>query len=200
LATPPISLPAEIAGPRVLLRPYQLADATELWQAVNESRQSLLPWMTWVSTYQSEADADLYVARALAQWLLRKEMALGIFDRRSSRYLGGSGLHGPQWELRSFEIGYWLRTSAEGQGYATEAVKVLTRFAFDELQANRVQIRVNPRNERSCRVARRCGYRHEGTLRNAFLGPHSQPMDVHMFALTPDDYQALAWASPNEIS
>jgi ribosomal-protein-serine acetyltransferase len=190
-----INLPSELIGPRVLLRPYQLEDASQLWEAIDESRENLLPWMTWVSTYNSPADAELYVTRALAQWLLRENLALGVFDRHSGRFLGGSGLHQPRWDLLSFEIGYWLRTSAQGCGYMTEAVKVLTRFAFEELQANRVQIRVSPKNLRSRRVTERCGYRCEGTLRNAFLSPQGQPVDICVFALIPEDYHALAWVT-----
>ena len=70
------------------------------------------------------------------------------------------------WMLRTFEIGYWIRKSGEGQGYVTETVQVLTRLAFDHPQANRVEIRVDPANVRS----------------------------RHVFALIPEEYCRLDWS------
>ena len=55
--------------------------------------------------------------------------------------LGGTGLHRIDCELRRFEIGFWIRASAEGQGYVSEAVQAMTALAFDQLDARRVQIR-----------------------------------------------------------
>jgi RimJ/RimL family protein N-acetyltransferase len=83
---------------------------------------------------------------------------MAICERLSGRLLGGTGLHRIQWEGPRFEIGYWLRTSAEGQGYVQEGVTLLTVLAFETLQAQRVQIRMDPRNARSQSVAARVGY------------------------------------------
>ena len=52
------------------------------------------------------------------------------------------------------EIGYWVRTSCSGQGYITEAVQEIARFAMEELQAERVEIRMSSRNTKSRRVLR----------------------------------------------
>ena len=41
----------------------------------------------------------------------------------------------------------------------------ISKFAFEKLYAERVEIRVDNRNERSWRVAERAGFKHEGTLR-----------------------------------
>ena len=81
-------------------------------------------------------------------------------------FVGGSGLHRIDWTIPKFEIGYWVRTRYEGKGYIHEAVEGITRFAFDVLNARRIEIRVDDRNERSWRVAERAGYTLEGILRN----------------------------------
>jgi len=101
-----------------------------------------------------------------AQWLTREALMVGIWDRATGRYLGGSGLHRIDWAVPAFEIGYWLRTSAWGQGYVSETVRVLCRFAFETLHANRVEIRCDGGNERSLAVPRRLGFAQEATLRN----------------------------------
>lgn len=186
-----IDIPGELQGPRVLVRPYRPEDAEALWEAVEESRAHLSPWLPWVHDYRSPDDARAFVVRARARWLLREDLTVGIFDRGSGRFLGGSGLHRINWALRNFEIGYWIRASAEGRGYVTEAVHLLTRLAFDVLQANRVEIRMEPENARSRKVAERLGFVLEGTLRRIAPGPDGRPRDRHIFALTPEDYRLM---------
>jgi len=53
----------------------------------------------------------------------------------------------------------------------TESVKALTRIGFDQLGANRIEIRFDSRNERSRRIAARCGYQLEAKLKNDQLAP-----------------------------
>jgi RimJ/RimL family protein N-acetyltransferase len=186
-----IDIPEELQGPRVLVRPYRPEDAEALWEAVEESRAHLSPWLPWVHDYRSHDDARAFVVRARTRWLLREDLTVGIFDRGSGRFLGGSGLHRINWALRNFEIGYWIRGSAEGRGYVTEAVGLLTRLAFDVLEAQRVEIRMDPENGRSRKVAERLGFVLEGTLRRVAPGPDGQLRDRHIFALTPEDYRRL---------
>jgi RimJ/RimL family protein N-acetyltransferase len=133
------------------------------------------------------------VRQLQARWLLREELTVGIFDRQSGRLLGGSGLARMDWTIRRFEIGYWVRDSAVGQGYATEATQVLTRFAFEQLQARRVEIRMDPRNARSRAVPERLGFTFEGCLRNAFRGVDDQAQDTLVYSLVPDEFERIAW-------
>lgn len=186
-----LALPEELHGPRVLVRPFRPEDAVPLYEAIDESREHLSGFMPWVPFYKSVEDAVVYVNRSRAQWILRTDMPVGLFERETGRLLGSAGLHRINWELRSFEIGYWVRASEEGRGYVSETVQVLTRFAFEQLGANRVEIRMDTRNERSRRVPERLGFTLEGTLRNATLGTDGQPRDSHVWAMVPGEFQAL---------
>jgi RimJ/RimL family protein N-acetyltransferase len=189
-----LDIPNELYGKRVLVRLLRDEDAQALFEAVDESREHLAPWMLWVKDYHSVADTLLYIRRSQAHWLLRERLPVGIFETATGRLVGGSGLERISWELRLFEIGYWLRASAQGHGYVQETVQLLTRLAFEQLGAHRVQIRMDPRNVRSERVAQRAGYQLEGTLRNASTDWTGAPSDRHIYALTPDSYARLPWA------
>jgi RimJ/RimL family protein N-acetyltransferase len=103
--------------------------------------------------------------QAHAKFLTREHLWLLLFVKGTPTLVGSSGLHVMDWAVPSFEIGYWIRTRFEGQGYITEAVIGMTDFAFGALGANRVKIRCNATNERSAAVARRAGFDYEGTLR-----------------------------------
>jgi len=81
-----------------------------------------------------------------------------------------------------FEIGYWRRAGEEGQGWITEAVSTLARFAFDDLGARRVEIRMSSDNHKSRAVAERCGFTLEGVLRQEALDVRGRPRDTAVYA------------------
>jgi RimJ/RimL family protein N-acetyltransferase len=105
--------------------------------------------------------------------------------------VGGSGLHRIDWSVPRFEIGYWCRTGFAGHGYITEAVRGITRLAFDHLGARRLEIRSDPLNRRSASVAERVGFRLEGELRNAELGADGEPRNTLVFSMIPEERAAL---------
>jgi RimJ/RimL family protein N-acetyltransferase len=183
-----VQLPVEVVGERVRLRPYREGDGAALWEAVDESREHLSRWMPWVHEYGSPADAEAFARRAQAKWLVREDLVVGIFERDGPRLLGGSGLHRIDWSLRSFEIGYWIRATAESRGYVSEAVQLLTSLAFEQLEAHRVEIRIDPRNTRSRAVAERTGFVLEGCLRSCVMDSDGQPADRLVFSMTRQDY------------
>ena len=191
----PIPLPNELRSERLVLRPYRAGDAEALFAAVEESRQRLRPWLDWVDDFETFDHARAYVSGAINDWTRRRELFFGVFAV-DGRYLGNTGLHNVDWSLRSFEIGYWLRDGAEGHGYAQEAVRRLTRFAFEDLNANRVEIRCDPRNERSRRVAERLGFVFEGCLRNSRQDPTGEPRDTLVYALVPGDWKPIGEDDP----
>ena len=173
------------------MRPYEREDAGAVYEAVGESRESLRPWMPWWDTHKTIEESIHFCVRSKAHWLLRDNMNLGIWERATGRYLGGTGFHDPEWKVRKLEIGYWLRPSAMGRGHITEAVKVITRAAFEQFAANRVAIHCDTRNERSRRVAERCGYTLEGTVRREAMTTEGTLRDTHIFGMLREEYEAL---------
>lgn len=175
----------ELAGERVTLRPHRLEDFDALWEAIEESRDELRPWLPWAD--QSQEELGDWLAHVVARWHTREMMAMGIFDRASDRLVGNIGLMVRSWDIGAFEIGYWLRSSAVGKGYMIEAVRLLTDFAFDHLNANRVMIRCDSENTRSAAVPRRLGFTQEGLLRRDSAAPDGRIRDTLVFALIRDD-------------
>lgn len=190
-----IDVPEELDGPRVRLRPLRADDAPAVWEAIEESRAHLAPWVSWVHDLHSLDDERATIARLRARWVLRESLTVGIFDRATGRYLGGSGLHRIDWSVRAFEIGYWIRVTAEGRGYVAETVRVLAGFAFEALGANRVEIRTEVGNARSRKVAEILGFVCEGTLRRARIDREGGVTDTVVYALIPEDYARLPWRS-----
>jgi RimJ/RimL family protein N-acetyltransferase len=72
-------------------------------------------------------------------------------------------------EKRQGEIGYVVASAARGRGAAGRAVDLLTAWGFDELRLDRIELRIDPANAASARVAERSGYRLEGVLRSVYF-------------------------------
>jgi RimJ/RimL family protein N-acetyltransferase len=178
----------ELRGERVLVRPYRVEDAEALREAIVESREHLRPWMPWADFHQTVEESRDWVTTKISDWLLRKDLTVGIWEAsEGGRYLGGTGLHPRDWDIPFFEIGYWLRKSAEGQGYIAEAVQLLVDFAFGSLGANRLEIQCDDRNERSAAVARRLGFVQEALLRNDAKGTDGSLRNTLVFSRIPGD-------------
>ena len=86
------------------------------------------------------------------------------------------------WSVPRFEIGYWIRPEAAGQGHVSEAVGLLAALAFDRLAARRVEIRCDSRNLKSRAVAERCGFVLEGVLRCDSLGVDDSVRDTAVYS------------------
>ncbi len=175
----------ELRGERVIVRPHTIADFDEFWEAIQESKEQLRPWLPFAD--QSPDDLRVWLARAEARWATRDTLGCAIVDRETGRIAGNIGLMIHDWEIGSFEIGYWLRTSAAGKGFMTESVRLITDFAFDHLWANRVEIRCDARNERSAAVPRRLGFTQEAHLRWAQTFVDATVRDMLIFALIRTD-------------
>ncbi len=72
-----------------------------------------------------------------------------------------------QYPDADIEVGYILKRSAWGNGYATEACRRLVQFAFEETELDEIVAVTDPRNAASQEVLRKCGLRDEG-LRRAY--------------------------------
>jgi RimJ/RimL family protein N-acetyltransferase len=182
---------AELRGERVLVRPYQLQDAEALREAISESRDHLRPWLPFADQHQTVEESRDWITRSMASWLLRDDLITSLWDQSTGRFIGGSGLH-PRgyphnWDAGTFEIGYWVRKSAEGQGYVSEAVKLQTDYAFASLGANRVFIRCDARNSRSAAVPERLGFVREALLRNDARAVDGTIRSTLVYSLIPGD-------------
>ncbi len=161
-----LDIPDRLESERLWLRVPRPGDGAAINQAVRESFEELRPWLPWAATLPTVAESEEFARRSAVSYLAREAFTWLLWSKQTGDLIGASGMHDLNWSVPSMQIGYWVRTSMTGQGYITEAVRTLTRFAFDVLDACRLEIRCDERNERSAAVARRAGFVLEGVLRN----------------------------------
>jgi len=186
-----LDFPDSFDTERLTIRAPRPGDAPEIVRAVTESLNELRPWMPWAKEAPTIEGTEERLRKSMAKWITREDLPLHVYLKGAPTFVGGSGLHRFDWDVRRFEIGYWARTTFAGQGYVSEAVSGITAFAFTHLKANRVEIRCDARNDRSAAVARRCGFLLEGTLRHDDLGVEGDLRNTLIFSkISPTEFNA----------
>ncbi|NMG07756.1 GNAT family N-acetyltransferase [Brasilonema sp. UFV-L1] len=101
------------------------------------------------------------MAMMLGHWQLRGYGIWAVEERSSGEMIGRIGCWKPEgWP--GFEIGWTLRRTYWGHGFATEAATTAMDYAFGELQQSHVISLIRPQNAASIRVAERLGEKLEG--------------------------------------
>jgi [ribosomal protein S5]-alanine N-acetyltransferase len=90
--------------------------------------------------------------------------------------------------MRRGSVGYWLLPEMRGEGLASRAVKLVSRWALRDLALARLALLTEPANRRSQRVAERNGFRKEGVLRS-YTEIDERRVDNVSFSLLPSDLE-----------
>jgi RimJ/RimL family protein N-acetyltransferase len=174
-------IPDHIETDRLRMTFPRRSDADAMQAALEESRQHLKAWMPfWAQTHEV---TTLWLSGAAERVAARSDYPMLVWRKADGRFLGGTGCHARSTAVPSAEVGYWLRASATGQGYATEAARAVVTFAFDVLNAHRVEIRCDARNTASAAVPLRLGFAREGRLRAAARTHHGELRDTLVFGM-----------------
>ncbi len=182
------SVPELFETDRLLLRPFRVSDAQQLHEALKESLTELrehLWFLPWVAEEQSLQSAEVRCRKAEANFLIRADLPYLAFVKQTSRLVASVGLHRTDWSLPKTEVGYWVRSSEAGKGYATEAVLALTNWALTGLGAKRVELVTDEINHGSRKVAERCGFGLEGILRSTMQSPDGKLRNACIYARLP---------------
>jgi len=174
-----------IETPRLIIRPVQLGDEFALHESIERSLPALRRWMPWAKDTSFNATQD-FIHRGFAHWKEQtsKDFPLIVIHKETNTTISVSGFNEHTDLMRPcFEIGYWIDSSYEGKGLASELVNALTRYVLEGLQALRAQICTQVENVKSTAVAERCGYVFEAKLKNICLDCSSRlPCDGLLFS------------------
>lgn len=90
----------------------------------------------------------------------------------------------PQYDVYRInaEIGYWIGEPYWGKGYATEAVRLLIKFAFEELDLLRIYAKIYEYNIGSMKVLEKTGFEKEAIIKSSVI-KEGQIVDEHLYSI-----------------
>lgn len=146
----------------VLLEPRHVEP---LFRAVDENRAHLRLWLPWVDDTRSSTDILAFIRSTQQQFGANNGFQTALVFR--GEIAGMCGYKHIDWTGRSAELGYWLGERFQHRGLMTAACRVYLAHAFEDLELNRVEVRVAVANERSRAIPERLGFTSEGVIRQA---------------------------------
>ncbi len=168
---------------RLHLRPFRETDAADLI-ALHSNPYVLRYWDSPPWDDPRRAEAFIEACHRMADEATGARLAVV----RGGGFIGWCSLSRWNADYRSASLGYCFTDSAWGQGYATEAARVLLGWAFDTLDLNRVQAETDTRNQASARVLEKLGFVREGTLREDCI-VNGEVSDSWVYGLIRRDWQ-----------
>jgi RimJ/RimL family protein N-acetyltransferase len=172
-----------VENTRIKLVPPTMDCAPSMLEAIIESEQELRQFLPWVDYALTESDSISNTQKAIDNFdNFTDELRYSIIRKSDGYFLGAIGLIIKDKSVPYFEIGYWLRTSATGNGYMSEAVTLLESHAFKEYGAYRIEITAASTNLSSRAVAESCGYQLDAILSNARRLPSGELSDTVIYS------------------
>jgi len=145
-----------------MVNPQTMAEAFSHWQRDSEysrleNSETSFPHSTriikeWIEKYQEKDPTDVY-------WFT-------IHTLDENRLIGELGLDGIRWNHGDTYVGIGIGDRQDwNKGYGTDAMRIILRYAFTELNLQRVTLNVFEYNPRAIRSYEKAGFKHEGRVR-----------------------------------
>jgi ribosomal-protein-serine acetyltransferase len=177
--------PVTLDAPPLSLRPWHEDYATALHEAARESLQSVGRWLPWCHAGYDMDEALKWIAFSKHGWQKGEHYTFAVFDAQGT-LIGDVGLNQIDGRNLRANLGYWLRPTATGRGYAAHAGRALTVFGFETLGLRRIEIVAAIDNLASQRTAEHIGAQREGIARQRIV-LHGQSQDGVVYGLLPAD-------------
>ncbi|HEY5442137.1 MAG TPA: GNAT family N-acetyltransferase [Candidatus Saccharimonadales bacterium] len=162
-----------VAKPETLHSPYPevltIADRPDMLLYLTGSRDDAAELQALIATdwdylarfqHLDEADSTLAAVEAATRKTvqdMQNGTDLQYVVMANERIVGRVGFAGIDHKRGAGRLGYWVGEASQGHGYAHSAAQRLVRFAFEEMELEKVLVRIDARNEKSEQVARGLG-------------------------------------------
>lgn len=154
-------------GERVILREWAEADLEAMHAWLGDP--AVMRFLSWGSESRDETREHLELCLREQARADRERFYLAVELRGAGEVIGGAGT---EYRSRKYDggeggLGYFLRPTYWGRGYATEAARLVLGFAFEQLGMHKVSASCDAGNRASERVMQKCGMTLEGRLRES---------------------------------
>ena len=152
-------LPTVIETDRLKLRVPQAHDGQGVHDAILDGYEDCVKYLFWPKEPPTAQKVEEDCRIHQTEFILREQLRFICIEKDSGNIIGRFAFPEPLcvWSVPTLAISYFLRKSAQGKGYATEASNALIRYAFEVLKAKKVEIHCDQLNLKSNGFPKRLG-------------------------------------------
>lgn len=151
---------------RLVLRQIDNSDVTSLFEILSDPKVAEFDYFYPVKSIE---EAGKFIKRYTEEIEENEEITWGIVLKESNKLIGTCCLGDFEDGSRRTEIGYDIKQSEWGKGYATEAVKSVIEYGFNKMNLNRIEATITPGNDASVKVLSKLNFTQEGIVRERDL-------------------------------
>jgi ribosomal-protein-serine acetyltransferase len=186
-----LEIPSELETERLILRPYQKGDGKAFFSLLQNNYEHLKEHVDEATDIKNEEEAEIRVRELASDWVARNRFVMVIQEKESHTSIGQIWIEPVNWNVPSFEIGWFLQKYREGEGIITEAARRCLTFLFEDLNAHKVVVKARETNVRSFRVAERCNFVKEGLLRDHARIGDNEWVGLLCYGMLRSEYETL---------
>jgi len=127
--------------------------------------------------------SNYFVARKIKEFDAKEEFLFVLKEKENHTLIGLVYLKNLDWNKKQGELAYCIGYQVEGKGYMTQTVKVISKWALEELGLKTLQIIAHKTNRASIRVAQKCGYIWQKLIIGGHTPPGEAPLDMELYEL-----------------
>lgn len=164
-------------GKLVRLREYRKEDVKQAQEYLNdpEIKRLLTPGIPFLYTLEDE---EKWFENNSAT---KDRYNFAIETLEDKKYIGGCGINELDWKNSVAVVGIFIGDKNYwGKSYGTDAMKILVKFIFEQMNINKIRLHVFSFNERAKKSYEKCGFKWEGTLRQEIFKDGKHYDDIVM--------------------
>lgn len=166
------------------IEPIKLQDSWNICDFViaNEDRLKRFFPLT-LKENQTPDLSKIFTEKKVKQFNTKEEFLFTITEQETNQLVGLIYLKKLDWVKKEGELAYCVGYPFEGKGITTNTVKLLSDYAFENLNLKTLQIIVHKSNIPSIKVTENCNFTWIKTLKNEHTPPGENPLDMELYEL-----------------
>jgi len=169
---------------RIIVSQVHLNDAEDLCALMTSNATRFLRFFPITLKQNSSVeDSKIFILKKQKEQQAKEEYTFLLKEPLTNKIMGLLILKEINWTTKQGELAYCIDHIYEGNGFMTRAVQYISNYAFRKLGLRTLQIIVHKSNFGSIRVAEKCNYIWQRTLKEAYTPPYELALDMELYEL-----------------
>ncbi|WP_308991848.1 GNAT family N-acetyltransferase [Mariniflexile litorale] len=166
------------------IEPVQIQDSWAICDFVVSNDDRLKRYFP--KTLEQNLTPDLskrFIDKTIKEQQLKETFLFALKENKTKKIIGLVYIKNIDWLKKQGEFAYCVGYQYEGKGLISQSVKVLSKYAFDVLGLEALQIIVHKSNISSIKVAENCNFKWQSILENEFTPVDENPLNMELYEL-----------------